>query len=136
MKNPFTYYFAALALLVVIVGGAAAYNSLHATPTAGSSDIVILPTYPTMTLLGVGTSDGLVVASSSGRMRLEITNLSGATTTAQALYCNTGDRPAVVYKGIVIQASSTKVFDFGNLPRGAVHCIYPVSAATVTVADW
>src|SRR5436305_2036184 len=71
---------------------------------AGSSDIVILPTYPTMTLLGVGTSDSLVVASSSGRMRLEITNLSGATTTAQALYCNTGDRPSAAYTGIVIQA--------------------------------
>jgi hypothetical protein len=124
-----------LAAAIGFLGYVAAVHQ-PAQQRAGSSDIVILPAFPTMTLLGVGTSDGLVVASSSGRMRLEITNLSGATTTAQALYCNTGDRPAVKYTGIVIQASSTKVFDFGNLPRGAVHCIYPVSAATVTVADW
>jgi hypothetical protein len=125
-----------LAIIVVTQVTLVFHHKAPASVTVGSADIGVLSNYPTLASAWVGTSDTLVVASSSGRIRLEINNLSGATTTPQAVYCNTGDRPAVKYTGIVIQASSTKIFNLDELPRGAIHCVYPVSASTVTVVDW
>lgn len=128
-------------LFVAIIGitlSAVAFVSREtpATPKTGSSDIGILPTNPRISNVWVGTSDTVVVATSTGRLRLEISNISGATSTAQALYCNTDDRPSVAYAGIVIQASSTKIYELTQLPRGALRCRYPVSASSVAVIEY
>ncbi len=101
----------------------------------GSTDLV-LPAYPTATKVWVGLSDTLVVATSSGRVRLEIGNISGATSSPQALYCNTGDRPSVLYEGTVVHASSTAVWTLDNLMRGAIRCRLPVASSSVTVMDY
>jgi hypothetical protein len=119
-----------------LIGGVVVMHKVTAQQHTGSVDINVLPPTPTATSVWVGTSDTLVVASSSGRVRLEVGNISGATSTAQALYCNVGDRPSVLYQGIVVQASSSKAFTLDDMTRGAVRCRFPVSASTVTVIDF
>ena len=107
------------------VMGSASDNVLHLTPSA------------TKVWVGTGnTGDTQVVGTSTGRTYLEIANISGATTTAQALYCNVGGRPSVLYEGMVIHASSSKTFDFDNLMRGAIRCRFPVASSTVSVIDF
>lgn len=105
----------------------------------GSSDINVLTNTPAVSNVWVGTGltgDTLVAPTSTSRSRLEIANISGATTTSQAAYCNVGDRPATLYSGIVIHASSTKSFSLDDLPRGAVHCRFPVASSSVSVTDY
>lgn len=135
MKRPTVIYLAAALCFIGLLG---AYVAGTHTPVAlGSSDIVILPTYPTATSVWVGKDiDTTIVATSTGRVRLEIENISGATSTAQALYCNYGDRPATIYSGFVIEASSSKAFTLDQLYRGALHCKFPVSSSTIAITDF
>jgi FlaG/FlaF family flagellin (archaellin) len=127
---------AVVAALAGVIGGLVASRNHQAPQSFGSFDTNVLPVTPSMSNVWVGTADTLVAGTSTGRIRLEIANISGATSTAQALYCNVGDRPATAYSGIVIQASSTKAFSLDDLTRGAVHCRYPVSASSAAVADY
>lgn len=95
--------------------------------------------YSTSTKIWVGTSVvtnlyTTVAPASNGRTYLEITNLSGATSTPQAIYCKVGENP-VKYEGIVIQASSTRTWEKSHVPVGAVKCIFPVSSSTVAVVE-
>jgi hypothetical protein len=99
----------------------------------------VLTLTPTATKVWVGTGgtgDTLVAASSTGRTYLEIGNISGATSTAQALYCNVGGLPSVLYEGMVVHASSSKAFGLDNLIRGAIRCRFPVASSSVTVIDF
>lgn len=77
--------------------GVASVFPLPSAPaqTFGSSSDNALPLAPTVTRVFVGSADTLVAATSTGRQYLELSNASGATTTAQAVFCNFGDRPAV-----------------------------------------
>lgn len=79
--------------------------------------------------------DTLVAASSTGRTYLQISNLSGATSTRQDLYCNVNDVAVTLYSGLVIFASSTYVFDFDNLYRGSLYCRFPVATSSVAVLE-
>jgi hypothetical protein len=113
----------------------------HSHPAAapqslGSASDNTLQFNPIATRVFVGSVDTLVVASSSGRQLLDIQNASGATTTAQAVSCNFGDRTATLYSGFTLFASSSKSFNLDNLYRGAIHCIAPANGALITVTDF
>jgi hypothetical protein len=103
--------------------------------TRAAADILKINEITTSTSVWVGKDiDTLVVASSSNRMLLEIGNISGATGTPQALYCNTNDRPATVYSGWVVQASSSRQWRVDELMyTGALHCKFPIASSTITV---
>lgn len=96
----------------------------------------------------VGKDLAVKVASSSpNRVYLEIANLSGATTTARAIYCTTvaggvtdtltkTNAGLLDYTGFVIQASSSKVFTRSSgIPTQAIYCTNPVSTSTVSVVE-
>jgi hypothetical protein len=102
----------------------------------GSSSDNILPTYPTVAQVLVKNSDTLVVATSTGRQLLRLTNASGATTTAQQVSCNFGDRAATLYSGFTLIASTSETWALDNLYRGAIHCIAPANGALITVTDF
>lgn len=74
----------------------------------------------------VTTSSAQVVATSSSREYAEIANLSSF-----AIYCNMDDdKAAVLYQGITIFASSTKVLGQDFSYTGAVRCISTGNAST------
>jgi hypothetical protein len=129
-----------IALSVAIgIGLAFGTAQLFAQPQAhslGSSSDNVLALNPTATKVIVNSTDTLVVATSSGRQYLELTNASGATTTAQMVSCNYGDRPAVLYQGTTIFASTSKAYMLDNLYRGAIRCIAPANGALITVIDF
>jgi hypothetical protein len=102
----------------------------------GSSSDNVLPWYPTVSKVFINSADTLLVASSSGRTYLVINNMSGATTTAQVVSCNFGDRAATLYSGFSISASSSVTLALDNLYRGAIHCIAPANGALITVTDF
>lgn len=107
-----------------------------APQSLGSSSDNVLSIYPTVSQVFVKNTDTLVAATSSGRQLLEIQNASGATTTAQQVSCNFGDRSATLYSGFTLFASSSKSFNLDNLYRGAIHCIAPANGALITVTDF
>ncbi len=127
----------ALCLTAALIGGFVVSRSVQPQSHLGAADTNVLPLTPTTaSTVYVGKDiDTTVAASSSARQYLEITNLSGATTTAQPLYCNVGN-VAAPFTGFVIQSSSTKIFNLDNLPRGAVHCRYQFSTTSVGVIDF
>jgi hypothetical protein len=102
----------------------------------GSASDNVLPPAPAAPRVFVNSADTLVAATSTGRQRLELFNAIGATTTAQTVYCNFGDRPAVLYSGMALFATSSKSWDLDNLYRGAIRCIAPASGALITVTDF
>lgn len=118
------------------LGVASVFPKPQAEQHLGSSSDNVLATYPTVAKVFVNTADTLVVASSTGRTYLAINNISGATTTAQVVFCNFGDRAATLYSGFSIPASSTVTFALDNLYRYAVHCIAPANGALITVTDF
>lgn len=74
------------------------------------------------------TSSMQMIATSSAREYAEITNLS-----AYAIYCNAdADKPAVLYKGLMIAASSTRVFGQDFAYNGAIQCIAPAANSSTT----
>lgn len=84
----------------------------------------------TSTEVLVTTTSAQLVATSSAREYVEITNLS-----ATPIFCSAnGDTAAVLYRGIAIMASGTKVFgqDFGY--TGAIRCIGTANASTTVYA--
>jgi hypothetical protein len=102
----------------------------------GSGSDNSLQTYPTGSQVFVKSTDTTVVASSTGRQYLRLSNASGATTTAQQVSCNFGDRAATLYSGFTLFASTTERWDLDNLYRGSIHCIAPASGALITVTDF
>jgi hypothetical protein len=118
------------------LGVASLFPSQEAPQSLGSSSDNVLPALPTATRVFVNSTDTTVVASSSARVALELFNASGATTTAQTVFCNYGDRPATLYSGFSLSATTTKVYLLDNLYRGAIHCIAPANGALITVTDF
>lgn len=102
----------------------------------GSSSDNVLPLAPAASRVFVNGTDTLVVATSTGRVALELSNASGATTSPQTVYCNYGDRPAVLYSGVALFGSTTKAYLLDNLYRGAIRCIAPANGALITVTDF
>lgn len=79
----------------------------------------------------VTTSGVQVLATSSAREYAEISNLS-----AFAIYCNAdADKRAVMYQGIMIPASTTKVFGADFAYTGAIRCISQANASTTVYAE-
>jgi hypothetical protein len=140
MKNIKEYLAAAgvIALAVAIGIGLAfgAARLLEKPQSLGSGSDNVLATFPTATKVFVNSADTLVVATSTGRQYLELGNISGATTTPQAVYCNYGDRPAVLYQGFALFGSTSKAYALDNLYRGALHCIALSNGALLTVTDF
>jgi hypothetical protein len=116
--------------------GVASLFAPQAPQSLGSSSDNVLAPYPTASKVFINSTDTLLVASSSGRIALELSNVSGATTTSQPVYCNYGDRPAVLYSGFALFGSTTKAYLLDNLYRGAIHCIAPANGALITVSDF
>jgi hypothetical protein len=102
----------------------------------GSSSDNVLQFAPTVSQVFVKSTDTTVVASSTGRQYLRISNASGATTTAQQVSCNLGDRAATLYSGFTFFASTSESWNLDNLYRGAIHCIAPANGALITVTDF
>jgi hypothetical protein len=102
----------------------------------GSSSNNVLPLLPTATRVFVNSTDTTIVASSSGRVALELSNASGATTSAQTVFCNYGDRAATLNSGFALFPTTTKTYLLDNLYRGAIHCIAPANGALITVTDF
>jgi hypothetical protein len=128
------------ASVAVGAGFARGVASLFPAPPApqalGSQADNVLATYPTASKVFINSSDTLLVATSTGRLYLVINNISGATTTAQVISCNFGDRAATLYSGFSIPASTTVTLTLDNLYRGAIHCIAPANGALITVTDF
>jgi hypothetical protein len=122
--------------LGLALGVASLFQAAPSARTFGSASDNALPLAPTATRVFVKSTDTLVAATSTGRQYLEIQNASGATTTAQQVSCNFGDRPAVLYSGLTLFASTSKTFNLDNLYRGAIHCIAPSNGALITVTDF
>jgi hypothetical protein len=118
------------------LGVASLFSVAQAPQSFGSSSDNVLPLTPTATKVFVNSADTLVVATSTGRVALELSNASGATTSPQTVYCNYGDRPAVLYSGVALFASTSKAYLLDNLYRGAIHCIAPGNGALITVTDF
>lgn len=122
----------------VAIGTAVLLPFRNAAPAAfgGNTDVVV-NTVPVATSVWVGKDiSTTLVASSTGRQYLEISNISGATSTSQALYCNVNGASASLYTAFVVHASSTKVFTLDNMYRGALNCRFPVASSTVTVVEY
>ncbi|MFN3658167.1 MAG: hypothetical protein ACK4UO_13000 [Pseudolabrys sp.] len=130
----------AVTMLCFTAAFAGAFIALHSQPAPnrlGSTDTNVLPFTPAVSNVWVTTADTLVVSSSSGRVRLEVFNVSGGTTSpSQAIYCNVGDRPSTAYSGFVIHASSSKIFGLDDLMRGALRCRFPAGGGSVAVIDY
>lgn len=94
-----------------------------------------------------------VAPSNPGRTYLEIGNFSGATSTAQAIYCTASNQTNIAtttsssiftfpagnptYAGFAIQASSSKVFSrVTGVPTGAIYCVNPLASSTVSTVDF
>jgi hypothetical protein len=120
----------------IALGVASRFQTPQPAQTLGSSSDNVLAVFPTATKVFVNSADTLVVATSSGRQYLELGNISGATTTPQAVYCNYGDRPAVLYQGFALFGSTSKAYALDNLYRGAIHCIALSNGALLTVTDF
>lgn len=112
--------------------------------TAQAVGIQINNTQRALTSSGVlvNTTSTLVSATTTNRIYLRISNLSGA-----AIYCTTdvagtasttfSAGPAVAYQGITIFGSSTYAFQSDENPyTGPVFCIAPSGAASTTVAQF
>jgi hypothetical protein len=129
----------ALILAVVLLAGAAVgmFVTLGHIPahdgTAFSApvDQVYLdntPDFGTASMVTAGPlADTLLVATNTGRLYLEISNES-TSSPGQALYCNTNDRPATIGKGLVVFASSTRIFK--DL-LGSIRCRYASASSGV-----
>lgn len=139
MKNQIIAIIFVLALTVATVTmGVATVVKLQqqSTPLTGSAQDNTFSTYTSATSVWVGKDlDTTLIATSSGRRYLQISNISGATTTPQALYCNVNGLPAVLYSGMVIEASSTRTFNLDGLYRGALHCKFPSASSTVAILE-
>jgi len=92
--------------------------------------------YQVSTSVWVGKDIATTVAAASpGRSYLEISNISGATSTPTSIYCAVGVEP-VLYKGIVITASSTRMWGRqDSVPTGPVKCLSANASSTVTVVS-
>lgn len=79
--------------------------------------------------------DTTLVATNTARSYLEISNISGATTTAGTLYCNLGGKDATIYTAspVVVFASSTRVWSLDGIYTGAIHCKLPFASSTIQV---
>jgi hypothetical protein len=118
------------------LGVASLFQAAQAPQNFGSASDNALPLAPTATRVFVNSTDTLVVATSTGRVALELSNASGATTSPQTVYCSYGDRPAALYSGFALFGSTTKAYLLDNLYRGAIHCIAPSNGALITVTDF
>jgi hypothetical protein len=118
------------------LGLASALDTAPSAQTLGSGSDNTLFAYPSTSRVFVNSADTLVVATSTARSYLTINNISGATTTAQVVSCNFGDRPATLYSGFSIPASTTVTLALDNLYRGAIRCIAPANGALITVTDF
>lgn len=79
----------------------------------------------------VTTSNTVVLATSTSRSFVRISNLSGNT-----IYCNTDNgKPATAFQGYMISATSSLSFsdNDSNLYRGAINCIAIGGSASTTV---
>lgn len=84
----------------------------------------------TSTEVLVTTTSAQLVATSSAREYVEISNLS-----ASPIFCNAnGDATAVVYRGITIPALGTKVFGQDLAYTGAIRCVGTANASTTVYA--
>lgn len=93
-------------------------------PTAG--DINAFPVFTPAVSTGVicTTSSTLLVATSTSRNMITISNDSG-----NSLYIGLGVA-AVLHQGTLMSASSTITFDQSKLYAGAIYCISAVNSST------
>lgn len=101
---------------------------------SGADDPVFA--YATSSSVYVGKDIPTVVAQySKGRSYLEITNLSGATSTPNMISCAVGVAP-VLYKGITIFASSTRSWGRDqSVPVGQIRCIAAGASSTIAILE-
>lgn len=91
--------------------------------------------FATSTNFWIGPGNPTMIARNNPRRQyFEIGNISGATTTPQAVYCSTNPSlPA--FTGIFINASSTKTFNYTGIPLGFMYCRSQTSSTTITVVE-
>lgn len=117
-------------------------------PELGAAQTFSQPVSATIGYIGKGYATR-AVGPNAGRTYLEISNLSGATSTAQTIYCITSKETvatsstamtvgsATSYIGFAIQASSSKVFSVQTgLPSVSVYCINPIASSTIATVDF
>jgi hypothetical protein len=76
-----------------------------------------------------------IATTSTARRLLQITNMSGATSTAQVLSCSYNSASVTLYSGLIVFASSTATFDLNNLYTGPLRCKFPAATSSVTVTE-
>jgi hypothetical protein len=139
-ETSFSEWFIAIILALAIIGIVyALVGREQAAPTvlsgASAVDQVFIDINADMPTAGLITAgpqaDTLLVATNTGRLYLEVSNIS-TTSVGQVLYCNTNDRPVTVGKGIAIFASTTRTFN--NL-IGAIRCKYAAGSSSVAFLE-
>jgi len=125
-----------LALAIFIGGGVVLFSALKKSPNSGSSLTNVYNSVPTASQVWIGKDvDTLLIATSTGRRYLKITNLSGATSTSQALYCNVNDKASALYTGFVVFGSSSVEFNLDNMYTGALRCKFQSATSSVAIIE-
>jgi hypothetical protein len=135
-KFAFTTIVATVSLLAALVGGIVVLRTVAPSIAKAASDIVGIVTIPTATSVWIGKDiDTTLIATNTARMYMEISNISGATSTGSGIYCNVNGKTATPYSGFAMFASSTKTFAVDNLYQGALHCRASDASSTVTLIE-
>lgn len=102
--------------------------------TSSSSNYIYK--FGTSTAMWIGKDIPTQVAYYNERRSFfEIGNLSGATSTAQTIYCSTNSK-ITKYNGIPVQASSSKSFYPNDMIFTApLYCISPTSSSTAVIIE-
>lgn len=102
---------------------------LEAEPILGSF-VTPFATYTSQSGVLVTTASTQVVATSTARTFLRVTNIS-----SNNIYCSDGTQNAVLYEGVAIMASSSVEFSSNTQPfTGALNCISTGNASTTVIA--
>lgn len=118
-----------LIALAFIVSAGSLLGILTKTPLTAKAgeDYNLIFDFATTTQLWAASTPTKIASYNSHRAFLEISNISGATTTAQDVYCSTASTTVsylTKYTGIYIKASSTVSFYPARvLPLAPVYCV-------------
>lgn len=112
-------------------------NLLYSNPVGAAIGLdESVQSYATSSSVYVGKDIPTVVTNlSQGRSYLEISNLSGATSTAQVISCAINGATPVLYKGITIFASSTRIWTRDHIPATRMTCISSGASSTISIIE-
>ncbi len=127
----------AIAVMFLIVTLTYNVDKVIAKPLGGTSaSSNIIYKFGTSTTMWIGKDIPTQVSwYNERRAFFEVGNLSGATSTAQTIYCSTNSS-ITRYNGIPVQASSSRSFYLNDMIfTGPLYCISPTSSSTAVIIE-